>query len=312
METPDPKKVFVIHGRNDLARRAMFAFLRSVGLQPIEWTEAVKGTGQLNPFIGDILDSGLEKAQAIVALFTGDDLARIGTSFGEEPLTPQARLNVIFEAGMAMGRFPKRTILVMLGNSRPFSDIAGRLTVEMDDTVAKRQTLVIRLKDAGCDVNVDNQLDWHTEGEFGGSIHAPDKAKEEEEEDIPAIAKVHSGPSLLRFAVPGFATALAAAAIVWSFNRPPVIIEKPVLTHNVVVTGHIMRKKEPHEGILVGVMPSGATTITNSDGSYELRIPASQFGSYTAVAYDQGRRPYLGNIRVKDDRGEFDHVIGPE
>jgi predicted nucleotide-binding protein len=32
----DPRKVFVIHGRNELARKALFDFLRSIGLDPIE------------------------------------------------------------------------------------------------------------------------------------------------------------------------------------------------------------------------------------------------------------------------------------
>ena len=31
----DPRKVFVIHGRNDRARRGVFSFLRSIGLEPI-------------------------------------------------------------------------------------------------------------------------------------------------------------------------------------------------------------------------------------------------------------------------------------
>jgi predicted nucleotide-binding protein len=42
---PDPTKVFVVHGRNEKARIAMFAFLRAIGLQPIEWSEAVSLTG---------------------------------------------------------------------------------------------------------------------------------------------------------------------------------------------------------------------------------------------------------------------------
>jgi hypothetical protein len=32
----DPSAVFVIHGRNLLARDAMFSFLRALGLRPIE------------------------------------------------------------------------------------------------------------------------------------------------------------------------------------------------------------------------------------------------------------------------------------
>ena len=51
------RKVFVVHGRNESARVAMFAFLRSLGLQPIEWSQAVAATGEASPYIGTVLDS---------------------------------------------------------------------------------------------------------------------------------------------------------------------------------------------------------------------------------------------------------------
>ena len=100
--------------------------------RPIEWDEAVSFTGEGSPFTGQILDRAFSQAQAVIVLVTGDDLARLGTRFqkaGDPPhereLTPQARPNVLFEAGMAFGRNPERTILVSLGDSRPFSDIFG-------------------------------------------------------------------------------------------------------------------------------------------------------------------------------------------
>ena len=126
------RKVFVVHGRNAAARSAMFAFLRAIGLEPIEWSAAVKMTGEGSPYIGRVLDTAFDAAQAIVVLLTPDDVAYLRTEYasGEddpetEPLA-QARPNVLFEAGMAMGRDAKRTVLVELGKLRPFSDVAGR------------------------------------------------------------------------------------------------------------------------------------------------------------------------------------------
>ena len=48
-----PKVVFVIHGRNLQIRDAMFAFLRSLGLHPLEWIEALTATQKGSPYIGE-------------------------------------------------------------------------------------------------------------------------------------------------------------------------------------------------------------------------------------------------------------------
>ena len=152
----DNRKVFVIHGRNEAARAAMFAFLRSLHLQPLEWSEIVVETGKPAPYVGEVLDKGFELAQAAVALMTPDDIAKLRKPYHasrerdwEINLTPQPRQNVLFEAGMAMGRFPDRTVIVELGDLRPMSDIYGRHVVRMDNTQVKRQDLAQRLETAG-------------------------------------------------------------------------------------------------------------------------------------------------------------------
>lgn len=173
----DPRKVFVVHGRNLKARDALFTFLRSIDLHPLEWSEIVAATGKGAPYIGEILDKAFSQAQAVVVLMTPDDEGRLREPFmkSEDPsyeteLTQQSRLNVLFEAGMAIGRFPNRTILVELGFLRPFSDIGGRHVIKLDDTTEKRQELAHRLRTAGCQVNLSG-TDWHTAGAFEASIH---------------------------------------------------------------------------------------------------------------------------------------------
>lgn len=169
----DPSKIFVVHGRNEEARTAIFRFLRSVGLQPIEWTEAVSLTGEASPYIGHVLDQVFATAQAIVVLITGDDVARLRSKLlrpddplHERSLTPQARPNVLFEAGLAFGRNPDRTILVELGANRPFSDIAGRHILRLSNRVEDRQALIARLQCAGCILNSSSRTDWLREGDF--------------------------------------------------------------------------------------------------------------------------------------------------
>jgi predicted nucleotide-binding protein len=170
----DPRRVqrvFVVHGRNEAARSAIFTFLRSLGLAPIEWSEALAMTGEASPFIGHVLDVALTAAQAIVVLMTPDDVAYLRGEYASGEDDPdvrplgQARPNVLFEAGMAIGRDPKRTVLLELGQLRPFSDIAGRHAIRMTDTPQKRTELAQRLRAAGCDVNMSGQ-DWLSAGDF--------------------------------------------------------------------------------------------------------------------------------------------------
>lgn len=169
---PDPRVVFVVHGRNMAARNAMFQFLRAIGLRPREWSQAVADTGKASPYIGEVLESAFSRAQAVVVLMTPDDEARLREPYRgaqdppyEKELTPQARPNVLFEAGMAMGRFPDRTALVEVGDVRPFSDIAGRHIVRLNNSSERRQELAQRLLRAGCDVDLAG-TDWHREGDF--------------------------------------------------------------------------------------------------------------------------------------------------
>ena len=171
------REVFVVHGRNEQARTAMFDFLRVIGLHPLEWAEAVQATGRPGPYIGEVLKAAFSRAHAVVVLLTPDDEARLHGSLrgdNEPPheveLSGQARPNVLFEAGMAMGRDEDRTVLVELGEMRPFSDIAGRHVIRLDNSSQRRQELAQRLEAAGCPVNLAG-TDWHTAGDFAGALN---------------------------------------------------------------------------------------------------------------------------------------------
>jgi predicted nucleotide-binding protein len=167
----DPRDVFVVVGRNRAANASMFAFLRAINLNPMEWTFAVAATGSGAPYIGDALEAAFAKAKAVVVFMTPDDIAQLRDEYANGPNdpelkpTPQARPNVLFEAGMALGLHPNRTILVELGELRSFSDVAGRHTVRIDNSAPKRNDLATRLRNAGCAV-VTTGNDWYEAGDF--------------------------------------------------------------------------------------------------------------------------------------------------
>jgi predicted nucleotide-binding protein len=158
--------VFVVHGRDKPARDALFAFLRALGLQPLEWTQAIKSTGLASPDIGTILERAFTEAVAVVVLLTPDDEARLrhehlksNDPSYEKNLTGQARPNVLFEAGMAFGRNPSSTVLVQLGELRPFSDVAGRHISRLGNDAKSRNEIAVKLANAGCNVDTSG-TDW--------------------------------------------------------------------------------------------------------------------------------------------------------
>jgi predicted nucleotide-binding protein len=149
----------------------MFTFLRSIDLDPIEWEEAIRMTEQVSPYTGNVLDVAFSRARAAVVLLTGDDLACLGQQYVhdhdaqyEKHLTAQARPNVIFEVGMAFGKYPNKTVIVEFGATRPFTDTIGRNTIRFSNDLAGRKKLADRLKSAGCAVNIDYKSDWMNAG----------------------------------------------------------------------------------------------------------------------------------------------------
>jgi predicted nucleotide-binding protein len=162
-ETGNPSTVFVVHGRDLEARDAMWEFLLELGLHPLEWAELVASTGQGSPFIAEVLDKAFSEAQAIVVLMTPDDVVQLhphlvkpGEQAFESKRSGQPRPNVLFEAGMAFGFNPRRTILVKVGNLRPVSDLQGRHVVEIG-TEGTLKGLALRLQSAGCPVDMSRE-----------------------------------------------------------------------------------------------------------------------------------------------------------
>ena len=177
IDMSDPQKVFVVHGRNKPARDAMFAFLRALSLHPIEWSQATSMTGKGTPSTGEIVDAGLNAAQAVVVVITGDDEVSLREQFKnsrenkvESRTRLQARPNVIFEAGLAFGKKPHKVIIVEIGENHPFSDIHGLNTVRMPGGEDERMDLKERLKTCGCDL-VDTGSDWLRDGDFEAAVH---------------------------------------------------------------------------------------------------------------------------------------------
>jgi len=184
----DPRNVMVVYGRDEALRTSMFDFLRSLGLNPIEWEQAVNATGSASPHTLDVVVKAFEMARGVVVLMAGDDLAKLRPDLvsngdqGENELLPQPRANVLFEAGMALALHRDRTVPVSIGNIRRMSNIDGINLVRLDNSPEARNTLAGRLENAGCSVSRGGK-DWLTTGNFEAPIAAQDGPEEDEDQE---------------------------------------------------------------------------------------------------------------------------------
>ena len=170
----DPRKVFVVHGRDTQVRDAMFRFLWTLGLQPLEWESVVSAAESASPYLGDAVVAGIKQASAVIILFTPDDEVRTHQHFAENPsegeLACQSRPNVYFEAGLAYALRPTSTMEVHVGDVKGISDLAGRNYVRLTSAASVKQKLAQRLRTAGCAVNQDGEA-WIDEDHFA-DLHA--------------------------------------------------------------------------------------------------------------------------------------------
>jgi predicted nucleotide-binding protein len=164
---------FLVHGRDHEARDALIELLRAFDLRVVTWREAAsRAGGGGTPYTGDIVRAGMNMADAVVVLLTPDDVGYVRPVFrqdrdGPDELRPtgQARLNVIFEAGMAMALGRERVVIVEVGATRGLSDTAGIHTIRLRDDVESRRDFAARLRDAGLTVDTEGEQ-WRTVGTF--------------------------------------------------------------------------------------------------------------------------------------------------
>jgi predicted nucleotide-binding protein len=170
ISTTKNNSLFVVHGRDTRLNEDMFAFLRAIGLNPREWTQAVRVAKGANPNVTDIVKGVLKDVQGVIVLFSPDEEARLKAEFrsprDSKKLEGQPRQNVTFEAGIAIGAHQEKTLLVEVGHVRQISDIGGMHILRLNNSPSSRKELAQRLKDK-LKFKVDTTGDsWLTVGNF--------------------------------------------------------------------------------------------------------------------------------------------------
>jgi predicted nucleotide-binding protein len=164
----------VVHGRDLKLRNDMYALLRAIGLFPLEWDEAIKKAKGGANLVGDVIYDAMKQVQGVMVLLSPDETAKLKGKFvGPRDkkqrlhvLEGQPRPNVIFEAGLALGAYSQKTILVQVGDIREISDIAGKHMLHLTNDPSRRKALAHRLRDKlKFKVNLDGDT-WLEVGNF--------------------------------------------------------------------------------------------------------------------------------------------------
>jgi predicted nucleotide-binding protein len=153
IRTSKDNSIFVVHGRDTKLNEDMFGFLRAINLNPKEWSQAIKDAKGANPNVGQVINNAMKQAQGVLVMFSPDEDAKLKSKFcgikdrkkGLDKLDGQARPNVLFEAGLALGAHPDKTLLVQVGDTRDISDIAGMHLINLSDDPNSRKELAQRL-----------------------------------------------------------------------------------------------------------------------------------------------------------------------
>lgn len=144
-------KVFVIHGRDLSALAELLKFLRSLNIEPVQWSSAQDFSGRNFALNFEIFDSGIKAVDCCVVLLTPEDFSILADDLGQEAFRIQPRPNVIFEFGYALGHLgPQKTIPVLIGNTLNISDLHGVNFCKLSNAVEDRQKLRDALSRGGC------------------------------------------------------------------------------------------------------------------------------------------------------------------
>lgn len=130
---PNPEKanrVFVVHGRDMVTLSSVLDYLNETGFEPLTFEEARMLLDTASPNLLQVVDKGMKESGAVVVLITPDDVGRLREETDEE-LKARPRENVVFEAGIAFGRYRDRTVLVELDVPSIFSDLHGYFVVRL-------------------------------------------------------------------------------------------------------------------------------------------------------------------------------------
>ena len=143
----EKSKVFIVHGRDDLAKVSAARFIEKLGLSAVILHEQISGGKTIIEKFEEHTNVGFA-----VVLYTPCDIGGLASA----PSKPRARQNVVFEHGYLIAKLGRRNVcaLVKSGIEVP-NDISGVVYVALDDHGAWNIEIAKELRNAGYNIDMN-------------------------------------------------------------------------------------------------------------------------------------------------------------
>lgn len=139
------RKVFIVHGRDDLAKHEVSRFIEHLGLEAIILHEQANA----GLTIIEKIERYTNDADFALVLYTPCDQGR-GYHEQQEKPKDRARQNVVFEHGYLMAKLGRENVCALVkGTIETPNDISGVVYVPLDPTGAWQKEIVKELRACG-------------------------------------------------------------------------------------------------------------------------------------------------------------------
>ncbi|MCX8794108.1 nucleotide-binding protein [Vibrio parahaemolyticus] len=142
------KKVFIVHGHDELTKEKVARFISQVGLEPIILHEQVSGSQT----IIEKIERYADQVCFAIVLYTPCDR---GAKASERTPMFRARQNVVFEHGYFIAKLGRSKVTAIVkGNIELPNDFSGVVYVPFDESEAWKLSLAREMKGAGCEIDL--------------------------------------------------------------------------------------------------------------------------------------------------------------
>jgi predicted nucleotide-binding protein len=142
------KKVFIVHGRDDLAKNEVARFIEKIGLEAVILHEQENKGMTIIEKIEHYTDVDYG-----IVLYTPCD---IGTIKDQQDFKPRARQNVVFEHGYLIGKLKRENVCALVKENIEIpNDISGLVYIDMDKLGAWKFSIAKELKKSGYTIDMN-------------------------------------------------------------------------------------------------------------------------------------------------------------